>query len=61
MIPEPAHYVGGYKYVKKKHEQVNLMLGFEGISYHSPDLWTSKLLATILGGGMTSRLFQEIR
>ena len=61
MIPEPAHYVGGYKYVKKKHEQVNLMIGFEGISYHSPDLWTSKLLATILGGGMTSRLFQEIR
>ena len=61
IIPEPAHYVGGYKYVKKNHEQVNLMLGFEGVSYDSPDLWTSKLLATILGGGMTSRLFQEIR
>jgi len=61
MIPTPAHYVGGYKYVSKKHEQVNLMLGFEGVPYSSEDLWTSKLLATILGGGMTSRLFQEIR
>ena len=61
IIPQAAHYEGGYKYVKKKHEQVNLMIGFEGTSHRSPDLWTSKLLATILGGGMTSRLFQEIR
>ena len=61
MIPEPAKYVGGYKYVKKTHEQVNLILGFEGVSFDSKDYWPSKLLAGILGGGMTSRLFQEIR
>lgn len=59
--PEPAHYQGGFKYVKKPHEQVNLIMGFEGESYTSPDIWKAKLLATILGGGMTSRLFQEIR
>lgn len=58
---EKAHYQGGFKYVKKPHEQVNLILGFEGESYTSPDIWKSKVLAAILGGGMTSRLFQEIR
>ena len=60
-ISEAAHYQGGFKYVKKSHEQVNLVMGFEGESYTSPDIWKAKLLATILGGGMTSRLFQEIR
>ncbi|MBQ3695973.1 MAG: insulinase family protein [Alphaproteobacteria bacterium] len=60
-ISEPAHYQGGFKYVKKPHEQVNLIVGFEGESYTSPDIWKAKLLAAILGGGMTSRLFQEIR
>ena len=60
-LPEPAHYHGGFKYVKKTHEQVNLLMGFEGESYTSPDIWKAKLLAIILGNGMTSRLFQEIR
>ena len=59
--PEAAHYQGGFMYVKKPHEQVNLLLGFEGESYSSADIWKTKLLASILGGGMTSRLFQEIR
>ena len=58
---DPARYTGGASYEHKSHEQVNLWLGFESESYTSPDRWTAKLLATILGGGMTSRLFQEIR
>ncbi len=57
----PAKYVGGGSYVNKPHEQVNLLLGFEGESYTSQNYWTAKILATLLGGGMTSRLFQEIR
>lgn len=57
----PAKYVGGASYVNKPHEQVNLLLGFEGESYTSQNYWTAKILATLLGGGMTSRLFQEIR
>lgn len=61
VVAEPAHYKGGFKYVKKANEQVNLILGFEGESYFSEDIWKSKLLSMILGGGMTSRLFQEIR
>jgi predicted Zn-dependent peptidase len=42
-------------------EQVHLTLGFPGVSYTDPDFWTANVLATILGGGMSSRLFQEVR
>lgn len=56
-----ARYQGGEKRVLKAHEQVNLVLGFEGVSYEHPDYYAANVLASILGGGMSSRLFQEIR
>ena len=56
-----ATYKGGEKRVIKSHEQVNLVLGFESAPYTSNDYYTTKILASILGGGMSSRLFQEIR
>lgn len=57
----PAIYHGGDKRVNKPHEQVNLVLGFEGFSYHHSDYYAGSILASIIGGGMSSRLFQEIR
>jgi predicted Zn-dependent peptidase len=36
-------------------------MGFEGLSYLDKNYYTSQILAMILGGGMSSRLFQEIR
>lgn len=59
--PEPARYAGGDMRRTKANEQVNLVLGFEGCSYTSPDYYTAALLASVFGGGMSSRLFQEIR
>lgn len=59
--PEKARYTGGEKRVLKPHEQVNLVLGFEGFSYTHPDYYAGSILSGILGGGMSSRLFQEIR
>ena len=56
-----ATYKGGEKRVVKTHEQVNLVLGFESAPYTNEDYYTTKILASILGGGMSSRLFQEIR
>ena len=58
---EPALYVGGDYRVDKKNEQVNLILGFEGVSYTDPDYYAASVLSSIFGGGMSSRLFQEIR
>ena len=60
-LAEAAHYTGGDIRKTKDNEQVNLILGFEGCSYTDPDYYTAALLASVFGGGMSSRLFQEIR
>lgn len=58
---EGATYIGGDKRVQKKNEQVNLVLGFEGVSYTDSEYYATGILSSIFGGGMSSRLFQEIR
>ena len=58
---EAAKYQGGEFKKDKKLEQVNLVLGFKGISYLDDDYYKAQILAMILGGGMSSRLFQEVR
>ena len=42
-------------------EQVHLLLGFDGVTYDDPDFYAMQVYATLLGGGMSSRLFQEVR
>lgn len=61
VTPSPASYVGGEKRSQKKLEQVHMAMAFPGIPHRDPEYRTIQLLATILGGGMSSRLFQEIR
>ena len=58
---EAARYQGGDQREDKDLEQVHLVLGFPGVSYADDDYYTASTLSTILGGGMSSRLFQEIR
>lgn len=58
---EHALYAGGEKTLEKDVEQVQLALGFNGVSTLHPDFYAAQVFATILGGGMSSRLFQEIR
>ena len=54
-------YVGGSKLECKDIEQTHLVLGFKGASYEDKDYYQYSVLSTIFGGGMSSRLFQEIR
>ncbi|WP_204844796.1 M16 family metallopeptidase [Paremcibacter congregatus] len=62
QIPkEGAAYHGGSYLRDRKLEQVNLLLGFNGISFDDPDFYTAQIMSMILGGGMSSRLFQEVR
>jgi predicted Zn-dependent peptidase len=42
-------------------EQGNFCLGLPGLSYNDPDRRAMDVLDTVLGGGMSSRLFQELR
>ena len=46
---------------KKKTEQMHLAMGFRSYDYNHPSYITQIILGTILGGGMSSRLFVEIR
>jgi len=56
-----ANYNSGEYREEKKLEQIHLLLGFEGINYHSDDYYSLLIYSSLLGGGMSSRLFQEIR
>ncbi len=58
---EKAVYAGGDHRQEKDLEQTNLVLAFEGADYYHDDFYTASVLAVILGDGMSSRLFQEIR
>lgn len=58
---EPAKYIGGEFRKEKKLEQVNLVMGYKGFSYLDKQNYTAQILAMVLGGGMSSRLFQEVR
>ncbi len=58
---EPARYAGGESRVERDLEQVHVVLGLPGVGYLDPDQYALSILSTLLGGGMSSRLFQEIR
>jgi predicted Zn-dependent peptidase len=58
---EPANYTGGQSIIARELEQAHLLLGFEGVDYEDPDFYSAAVLSTLFGGGMSSRLFQEIR
>jgi predicted Zn-dependent peptidase len=60
-LPEPAHYVGGDYREHRDLMDAQFLIGFEGRAYHVRDFYASQLLSMILGGGMSSRLFQEVR
>lgn len=59
--PEIARYAGGEFREERELDQVHLVLGFPSTNYTDPDHYPVMLLSTLLGGGMSSRLFQEIR
>ena len=59
--PEPARYGGGDYREARDLEQVHLVIGFDGVAYGDTDLYAAQVHSTILGGGMSSRLFQEVR
>ncbi|HVN88081.1 MAG TPA: pitrilysin family protein [Candidatus Binatia bacterium] len=56
--PVPARGVFVHE---KSLEQVHICLGMPGIPQTAPERYAGYLLSTALGGGMSSRLFQEIR
>ena len=58
---EAASYVGGDYRERRELEQVHVILGLPGVGFRDPDYYASAVLSTLLGGGMSSRLFQKVR
>jgi len=61
QTPKAATYIGGDKRETKNLEQVHVVLGFPTVDLFEPTYYDHIILASILGGGMASRLFNEIR
>jgi predicted Zn-dependent peptidase len=57
----PAQYGGGEFREARELDQVHIVLGFPSVGYKDRDYYPTLLLSTLLGGGMSSRLFQEVR
>ena len=57
----PAWYVPAVTVHKKAIEQNHPTLAFPGLGFREPERFTLQLLSSILGGGMSSRLFQDVR
>jgi len=58
---DPARYGGGEFREKRELEQVHLTMAFPSIAFDHSDFYAIQVLSTVLGGGMSSRLFQEVR
>ncbi|MYJ72897.1 MAG: insulinase family protein [Rhodospirillaceae bacterium] len=59
--PEAAQYAGGDYREARDLEQLHLLLGFRGAAHADDDYFAAMMHSAILGGGMSSRLFQEVR
>jgi predicted Zn-dependent peptidase len=57
-VPAGQRVVSEYR---KTLDQTHLVIGGLGVSYKDERRWAAELLATILGGGMSSRLFLQVR
>ncbi|MBY0512270.1 MAG: insulinase family protein [Rhodospirillaceae bacterium] len=56
-----GRYAGGDTRQARDLEQMHIVLGFNGVAHSDPDFYNLGALSTLLGEGMSSRLFQEIR
>ncbi|WP_425406417.1 M16 family metallopeptidase [Hwanghaeella sp.] len=57
----PSRYTGGLFTENRPSEQVHLLMGFPGVGIADDQHYAASVLSTLFGGGMSSRLFQEVR
>ncbi|GHE91794.1 peptidase M16 [Aliiroseovarius zhejiangensis] len=61
-VTDPARWASGSRIEQRPGlEQVHFALGFEAPSYRDDAFYAAQLFSSALGGGMSSRLFQEVR
>ncbi|SFR58110.1 M16 family metallopeptidase [Litoreibacter janthinus] len=60
-VAELAHFASGERREVKKLEQAHFTLALEAPGYRDDEFYTAQVFASAFGGGMSSRLFQEVR
>ncbi len=61
VTPEAGRYMGGESTETRPVKEAQILLGFDGPSFIDPAFAAAHLFSAVLGGGMASRLFQELR
>jgi len=59
--PEQARFIGGSRIEVRDLEQVHIALAMHGLPQRDPGLYSLQVFTSVLGSGMSSRLFQEVR
>jgi predicted Zn-dependent peptidase len=59
--PQPAKFQGGTRVETRDLEQVHIAMALHGVAVRDPQLYSLQVFTSVLGGGMSSRLFQEVR
>jgi predicted Zn-dependent peptidase len=60
-VPTPATFRGGSRVETRDLEQVHIALALQGVPVRDDQLYSLQVFTAVLGGGMSSRLFQEVR
>jgi predicted Zn-dependent peptidase len=60
-VPEPAHFRGGSHVESRDLEQVHIAMALQGVPVRDNTLYSLQVFTSVLGSGMSSRLFQEVR
>lgn len=61
VVPKPAKYAGGVRLSSRRFEQAHVVMGYQSPSYREPEFYAAQVFSGLFGGGMSSRLFQEVR
>ncbi|WP_164659780.1 pitrilysin family protein [Tropicibacter sp. Alg240-R139] len=61
LIADAARFTGGEARQLKDLEQAHFALALESPGYRDDQIYTAQIYSSALGGGMSSRLFQEVR
>jgi predicted Zn-dependent peptidase len=59
--PEPGRFIGGARIGRGGADQAHLALGWGAPAQRAPDYYAARFFSDIVGGGMSSRLFQRVR
>lgn len=59
--PERAQFHGGMRVESRNLEQLHIAMALQGVPVNDDQLYSLQVFTNVLGGGMSSRLFQEVR